>query len=144
MAKDRENNLKVKKDKENFQISEELIVNSNLGIFIFEKKEEKDNLMIYNNNEEINKSNIDNYFNKWNKNPFKCKERLSCHRHYDIVQVNFKYLAGTINNYLYLYSMETYEKTTQFEIKTSYSADRVISMLLHDILCIGGDDIQFH
>ena len=96
--------------------------------------------MINNNNEEINQSNIDNYLEKWDKNQFFFKEKLSCQRNYDITQVNFKYFVGTINNYLCLYSMETYEIITKFEIKTSYYADRVISMLSHDILCIGGND----
>ena len=36
--------------------------------------------------------------------------------------------------------METYEKITNFEVKTSYCADRVISMLSNDILCVGGND----
>ena len=96
--------------------------------------------MLNNNNEEINKSNIENYIEKWNKNPFKYKERISFRYNYDVVQVNFKYLAGTTNYYLCLYSMETYEKITNFQVKTSYCADRVISMLSNDILCVGGND----
>ena len=133
MEKDRlEKNKNLKKIS---PTNEELIINSNRGIYIFAKIEDK-----YYLNEEINKFNIENHLIKWDKNPFEYKEKLTCEYNYDIVQVNFKYLAGTIKNYLCLYSMETYEIITNFKINTSYYTDKVIFMLSHDILCVGGND----
>jgi len=140
MEQDRKKKLKNKEDNEIPGRREELIANSNRGIYIFEKLEEKDNLIRNNNYEEINRLNIDNHLNNWNSNPFKYKIKLSFEYNYDVVQVNFKYLAGTIKHYLCLYSMETYEIITKFKVNTSNYSDRVISMLSPDIICIGGND----
>ena len=57
-----------------------------------------------------------------------------------MIQVNFKYIAGTIKDYLCLYSMETYELVTKFSVKISEDCDSVIYMLKEDILCVAGED----
>ena len=128
-----EDKLKVRNNKEykdSFSI-EELIINSNEGIIIYEKKEEK---------EKNNKFDIYDLLNSWEINAYEYKRIISGNHNYDLIQVNFKYIAGTINDYLCLYSMETYELITKFKVKISTFCDRIIFMLTEDILCIGGDD----
>jgi len=57
-----------------------------------------------------------------------------------MIQINFKYLAGTTYDYLCLVSMETYEIVTKFKVKVSENCDSIMFMLNDDILCMGGDD----
>ena len=135
MEKDRIKKLKNLNYEDDVSIPEELIVNSTSGIYIYEKIQGKD-LSI--KNAEINKLNINNYIEEWNKNPFIYKLKISNKYNYDVVQVNFKYLAGSRDNYLNLYSIETKEKVTKFIVSTSHCSDRVIHMLSYDILCVGG------
>ena len=68
------------------------------------------------------------------------KDQLTKYDSYDMIQVNYKYIAGTIKDYLCLYSMETYEVVTKFSVKISEDCDSVIFMLNEDILCVAGDD----
>ena len=89
---------------------------------------------------EINKNNIDNYKEKWKKNPFIYKKTLSKIYNYDIIQVNFKLIAGAIDNYVALYSIEPSEIITKFQVKTTKDYFKTMSMLTYDILCIGGLD----
>ena len=129
-----------------FSVGEELIVGTNIGIFVYGKKEEKENLLdleIDDNSdkkEENNIFNIEELIEKWENNPFIFKEKITNLKNYDIVQVNFKYLAGTIRNYLCLYSMETYELITKFNVKISEDCDKISFMLTENILCVGGED----
>ena len=119
---------------------EELIVNGDLGIIIFTRNKESifaDNGN--NKNEEIN-FDLDNYIKKWEKNPYHYKMHLSSLCHYDMEQVNFQYLASTVDKYVLLYSMEEYELITKFEVKTSVDCYKIMYMLTDDLLCIGGDD----
>ena len=121
-----------------------LIVNSDSGIFIYEKEEDKNelednNIKEYEDNEET-VFNIDNHIENWNNNTFIYKERLSKSQNYDLVQVNYKLLAGTRYNVVTLYNIEENELILNIEVKTSYNCDRVIHMLSKDIICVGGDD----
>ena len=118
-----------------------LIANSNQGIFIYAKNIDKEESNSNNNEEiEINKNNIDNYKEKWKKNPFIYKKTLSNIYNYDIIQVNFKLIAGAIDNYVALYSIEPSEIITKFQVKTTKDYFKTMSMLTYDILCIGGLD----
>ena len=125
-----------------YPIDEELIISSNKGIFIFEtnKINEKKANLINGKSEELNQFDIDSHFENWKKNQFIFREQITDKDIYDIIQVNFQYLAGTIKHYLCLYSMETYELVTKFEVKISEDCDSVIFMLKEDILCVAGND----
>ena len=118
-----------------------LIANSSQGIFIYTRNIDKEESNSNNNEEiEINKNNIDNYKEKWKKNPFIYKKTLSNIYNYDIIQVNFKLIAGAIDNYVALYSIEPSEIITKFQVKTTKDYFKTMSMLTYDILCIGGLD----
>ena len=125
--------LKIKNNKENKDSfnKEELIINSSEGIIVYEKKEE---------NERDNKFDINELLKNWKNNIYEYRKIINGFHNYDIIQVNFKYIAGTIKDYLCLYSMETYELITKFKIKISTSCDRIIFMLTENILCVGGED----
>ena len=139
-----------KKNNKNTFFEEELIISSNEGIFIYEKikennekekENEKDN---FSNKEEENENNnkfdIYSYIQDWKNNPYILKDQLTKYDSYDMIQVNYKYIAGTIKDYLCLYSMEAYEVVTKFSVKISEDCDSVIFMLNEDILCVAGDD----
>ena len=131
-----------------YPLDEELIVGSHKGIFIYEKNKTEENesneeTEDYSNKEENeDNKNFDIYshLEKYEKNPYIFREQITENDIYDLVQVNFKLLAGTIKNYLCLYSMETYELVTKFSVKISENCDSVIFMLKEDILCVAGDD----
>jgi hypothetical protein len=113
---------KKKKNKNTF-FEEELIISSHEGIFIYERIKEnnvKDN--IHNKEEEDennNKFDIYSYIQDWKNNPYILKDQLTKYDSYDMIQVNYKYIAGTIKDYLCLYSIETYEVVTKFSVKIS-------------------------
>ena len=135
----RENNSYEKKkensESEKIRNGDELIISSSGGIFLFNKKKEEDNERIKENND------IDNLLERWKKYPFEYKKNLTNFINvYDMIQINFKYLAGTTNNYLCLVSMETYEIITKFKVKISTNCDSIMFMLNEDILCLGGGD----
>ena len=132
-----------------YPIDEELIVSSHKGIFIYEKnkteeyesnEEETEEYSNKEEKEENKKFDIYSHLGKWEKNPYIFREQISEDDIYDMIQVNFKYIAGTIKDYLCLYSMETYELVTKFSVKISEQCDSVIFMLKEDILCVAGDD----
>ena len=118
--------------------NEELVINTSKGIYIYTRK--KDDLFTMNKREDNTKINIIDQMEKMKANPFNYKEVLSSEYNYDIVQVNFKYIAASSNKYLYLYSMETSEIVTKFKVKTSYLSYKVLAMLTNDILFVGGGD----
>lgn len=129
----------------------EILVNGSIGIFIYKRKEkdnnenneEKDNLSInyWEKCEDINKININDYIEKWNNNPYIFKEQDSFTVNYDVIQINYKYLAVTRGcEYVCILDIETKCLITIFEVKSSTNADRVIFMLNKDIICVGGDD----
>ena len=115
---------------------EELIINSDKGIFIFRRNEEKEN----NEKKEEDDFNLDNYIKNWENNPYIYKQNLTSIYNYDIEQVNYKYIAGAADNYVLLYSMEEYEVITKYEAKISGHCYKIMFMLTDDILIIGGDD----
>ena len=123
----------------NYQCEEELIVCSKKGIFIYEKNIIENNI-IKEDEENKNKFDIYSYLENWENNPYVFKNKITDTNNYDMIQVNFKYIAGTIKNYLCLYSMETYELVSKFSVKISEDCDSVIFMLKEDILCVGGED----
>ena len=132
---DRNLNIYEKYDESTDSKEEELIINCNNNILIFKRNEE-------NNNDKIEEDNfeLDNYIKNWEKNPYIFKQILSSIHNYDIVQVNYKYIASTIDNYVLLYSMEEYEVITEFEVKVSRYCYKIMFMLTDDILMVGGDD----
>jgi hypothetical protein len=114
---------------------EELIINCNKGILIFKRNEENKN-----DKKEEDNFDLDNYKKNWENNPYIYKQNLSSIYNYDIEQVNYKYLASTVDNYVLLYSMEEYEIITKYEVKISDRCYKIMFMLTDDILIIGGDD----
>ena len=60
-------------------------------------------------------------------------------KNYDIVQINYKLIAGTTYRGLNLYSMKKYELITRFEVEISKNCDNIIYMVNEDILCLGGN-----
>ena len=126
---------KEKGESEKIMNGDELIISSDGGIFLFNKKKEEENEKIKEDND------IDDLLERWKKYPFEYKKNLTNFINvYDMIQINYKYLAGTTNNYLCLVSMETYEIVTKFKVKVSENCDSIMFMLNDDILCLGGGD----
>ena len=129
----------------------EILVNGRVGMFIYKRKkkenneinEEEGNLSINHleKSEDINELNINNYEEKWNNNPYIFNEQVSFTVNFDVIQINYKYLAVTRSfGYVCILDIETKNLITMFELKASPDADRVIFMLNKDIICVGGDD----
>ena len=139
MIKEKNEKFKNKNYKRNVPIGDELIISSDGGIFLFNKNKEEDSKQ---NLEEIKEDiDIDDLLEQWKKYTFKYKQNLTNFIYvYDMIQINFKYLAGTTDDYLCLISMETYEIVTKFKVKVSENCDSIMFMLNDDILCMGGGD----
>ena len=120
---------KFSKEK-NYDINE-LVVSSDRGIIIYEKKVEDD--------EELKNSDINAYIDKCIENQYIYKRPLTHSKNYDIVQINYKLIAGTTYRGLNLYSMKKYELITRFEVEISKNCDNIIYMVNEDILCLGGN-----
>ena len=129
----------------------EVLVHGSVGMFIYKRKkkennginEEKGNLSInyLEKSEDINELNINDYAEKWDNNPYMFNEQVSFTINFDVIQVNYKYLAVTRSfGYICILDIETKNLITIFELKASADADRVIFMLNKDIICVGGDD----
>ena len=129
----------------------EILVNGNVGMFIYKRKkkennginEEEGNLSInyLEKSEDINELNINDYTEKWNNSPYMFNDQVSFTINFDVIQVNYKYLAVTRSfGYICILDIETHNLITIFELKASADADRVIFMLNKDIICVGGDD----
>jgi hypothetical protein len=115
-----------RKKKENNEINEE---EGNLSINYLEKSED------------INELNINDYAEKWDNNPYMFNEQVSFTVNFDVIQVNYKYLAVTRSfGYICILDIETKNLITIFELKASADADKVIFMLNKDIICVGGND----
>ena len=126
---------KYDENQNNDSKEEELIINCNKGILIFKRNEDKNKDM-----KEGDNFDLDNYIKNWEENPYIYKQNLSSINNYDIEQVNYKYIASTVDNYVLLYSMEEYEVITKYEVKVSGHCYKIMFMLTDDILIIGGDD----
>ena len=129
----------------------EILVNGSVGMFIYKrmKKEnnetnnEEGNLSInyLEKSEDINEITINDYAEKWNNNPYMFNDQVSFTINFDVIQINYKYLAVTrASGYICILDIETKNLITIFEVKSSLDADRVIFMLNKDIICVGGDD----
>ena len=129
----------------------EILINGSIGIFIYKRKkkenneinEEEGNLSInyLEKSEDINELNINDYAEKWNNNPYMFNEQVSFTINFDVIQINYKYLAVTRPyGYIGILNIETKNLITIFELKTSDDVDRAIFMLNKDIICVGGDD----
>ena len=129
----------------------EILVNGNVGMFIYKRKkkennginEEEGNLSInyLEKSEDINELNINDYTEKWNNSPYMINDQVSFTINFDVIQVNYKYLAVTRSfGYICILDIETHNLITIFELKASADSDRVIFMLNKDIICVGGDD----
>ena len=159
MEKDRKLKKKDKKYKASLPVDDELVITSNLGIFIFERLKDDSIENINNNFYEISSNedrdsnedeiidineegnfDIFSFIEKKRREKYIFKYQLTNLYNYDTIQVNFKYIAGSIKNYLSLYSMETQELVTKFAIKISENCDSVMNMITNDILCAAGDD----
>lgn len=110
-----------------------LIANTTSGICLYSRKIKKEN-DIY------TQYNLYEYLDNWCKNPFKYKNRIFDENHYNVIQVNYEYIAAlNTKGYLSLYSMTTKEIVTIFEVNNP-TEENFISMLTKDILCICGGD----
>jgi hypothetical protein len=129
----------------------EILVNGSVGMFIYKRKkkenneinEEEGNLSInyLEKSEDINELNINDYAEKWDNNPYMFNEQVSFTVNFDVIQVNYKYLAVTRSfGYICILDIETKNLITIFELKASADADKVIFMLNKDIICVGGND----
>ena len=129
----------------------EILVNGSVGMFIYKRKkkenneinEEEGNLSInyLEKSEDINELNISDYIEKWNNSPYMFNDQVSFTVNFDVIQVNYKYLAVTRSfGYICILDIETHNLITIFELKASADSDRVIFMLNKDIICAGGDD----
>ena len=129
----------------------EILVNGSVGMFIYKRKkkennqinEEEGNLSINHleKSEDINELNINDYTEKWNNNPYKFNEQVSFTVNFDVIQINYKYLAVTRPlGYIAILDIEIKNLITIFELKASPNTDRIIFMLNKDIICVGGDD----
>ena len=123
---------------------EELIISSESGIFSYKRnielEEENPNDNNNDDHSDDDKFDIKLYLEKWETNPYIYHKQITDLENYDMVQANFKYLAGTTKDYLCIYSLETYELVTKFCVKISKDCDSVIFMLKEDILCVAGDN----
>ena len=116
---------------------EELIVNYSLGIMIFTRKKEN---IIEDKDEEI-KFDIKNYKKRWENNPYFFKRFLPSNiPYYDILQVNYLFIATIIENYVLFFSVEEYELVTKFEVSISDNCFKVLSMITDELLCVGGGE----
>jgi len=122
------------REKGNVQAKEDkLIVNTSSGIFLYSKKIKKVK-------DEYTQFNLIDYLDNWNKNPFIYKDELFDESHYNVIQVNYEYIASlNTKGYLSLFSMTTEEIITIFEVNNS-NEENIICMLTKDILCVGGGD----
>ena len=110
-----------------------LIANTTSGIYLYTKKIKKEN-------DKYTQYNIYESLDIWNKNPFIYKGKIIDGSHYNVIQVNYEYIA-TLNTKgcLSLYSMTTNEIVTIFEVNNP-TVENYICMLTKDILCVVGGD----
>ena len=131
---------------DDIDIFEELIICSDSGIFVYKRNQEleeenqNENKNNNDNNSDDDEFDINSYLEKWETNPYVYYKQITDSDNYDMVQANFKYLAGTIKDYLCIYSLEIYELVTKFRVKISKNCDSVIFMIKEDILCVAGED----
>ena len=95
---------------------------------------------MYEEKQEINQFKINNDKKNLKIKPFLFEQALTFSKNNDIIQINYNYIASTRSrDILCIYSIQTKQNIALIEVNTS-KADKVISMLTKDILCVGGGD----
>lgn len=123
--------IENEENKNMYGINNKLIISGTIGIFLLKRKEPE-------NEDTIKNMDIDEYIKYRTENKYIMEERITDLENYDMIQVNYKFLAGTIEDYLCLYSIPDHELITKFEADISNNCDSIIYMLNEDILCLGG------
>ena len=115
----------------NYNYHNELIISGVTGIFSLEKKKAKEE-------DDLNEMDVETFIKYRTVNKYIMKEQISNIDNYDITQVNFKYIAGTIDDFLCIYSKEQHQLTTKLEAPISKNCDSIMYMINEDILCLAG------
>ena len=123
----------VSRNEFEYNYNNELIISGATGVYILEKKKAKEE-------DDLNNMDIKEFINYRTINKYMMKEQITNLENYDIIQVNYKYLAGTIDNFLCIYSKNEHQLTTKFEASISRNCDSIMYMLNEDILCLAGMD----
>ena len=123
--------IENKENKNMYGINNKLIISGTVGIFLLKRKEPE-------NEDNIKNMTIDEYIKYRTENKYILEERITNLKNYDMTQVNYKFLVGTIKDYLCLYSIPNHQLITKFEADISDNCDSIIYMLNEDILCLGG------
>ena len=111
----------------------ELIISGTTGIYILERKKEK-------NEDDLENIDIDTYINYCKTNKYKMKEQITNLKNYDMIQINYKYIAGTIDDFLCIYSKQQHELINKYEASISENCDSIMYMIKENILCLAGND----
>ena len=125
------NENKIDNKNENNLYNNELIISGTTGIHILEKKKEK-------NEDDLENMDIDTYINYCKINKYKMKEQITDVYNYDMVQVNYKFIAGTYEDTLCIYSKQQHELINKYEADVSKNCDSIMYMIKENILCLGG------
>ena len=123
--------IENEENKNMYCINNKLIISGTIGIFLLKRKEPE-------NEDNIKNMDIDEYIKYRTENKYILEERITDLENYDMTQVNYKFLAGTIKDYLCFYSIPNHQLITKFEADISDNCDSIIYMLNEDILCLGG------
>ena len=111
----------------------ELIISGTTGIYILERKKEK-------NEDDLENIDIDTYINYCKTNKYKMKEQITNLKNYDMIQNNYNYIAGTIDEFLCIYSKKQHELINKYEASISENCDSIMYMIKENILCLAGND----
>ena len=133
MEIDNINENKTNNKNENNLYNNELIISGTTGIYILERKKEK-------NEDDLENIDIDTYINYCKTNKYKMKEQITNLKNYDMIQINYKYIAGTIDDFLCIYSKQQHELINKYEASISENCDSIMYMIKENILCLAGND----
>ena len=133
MEIDNINENKTNNKNENNLYNNELIISGTTGIYILERKKEK-------NEDDLENIDIDTYINYCKTNKYKMKEQITNLENYDMIQINYKYIAGTIDDFLCIYSKQQHELINKYEASISENCDSIMYMIKENILCLAGND----
>ena len=133
MEIDNINENKTNNKNENNLYNNELIISGTTGIYILERKKEK-------NEDDLENIDIDTYINYCKTNKYKMKEQITNLKNYDMIQINYKYIAGTIDDFLCIYSKKQHELINKYEASISENCDSIMYMIKENILCLAGND----
>ena len=122
------NENKSNNKNENNLYNNELIISGTTGIYILERRKEK-------NEDDLENMDIETYINYCKINKYKMKEQITHLENYDMIQINYKLIAGTINNFLCIYSKQQHELINKYGANISDNFDSIIYMIKENILC---------